>query len=304
MKVKVLSPSFSKNEKLLCKLIENFPDSESNFLGKRFNQDELVEFINDAEGVIVGLEKIDKHVINACKKLKIISKYGVGLDNIDIEECNKKNIKVLCSNGTNSLSVAEMTLCFMLGLFRNIFFTSNDLKSGLWNKSGGNQLSSKIIGVIGVGNIGKQVIRLLKPFNCKILVNDIIDQKVFYYENGLYNKSKNEIFSEADLITIHTPLTTQTEQLIDKKVLLSMKKSSFLINTARGKIVIQEDLKFALTNNIIAGAAIDVFEDEPPTDSNFLQLPNLLCTPHIGGNAYEAVIRMGMDAIDNLKITY
>jgi len=302
MKIAVTSPSFSKNKILQEELKKVFANVKLNIDGIRFSKKEVIEYLKDCDGAIVGLEKIDREVLENLPNLKYISKYGVGLNNIDLDECKKRGIKIGWRGGVNRLSVAEMTLGFMLMLSRNLYITSNQLKNGIWNKNGGFQLSEKTIGIIGVGFIGKELIRLLKPFNCKILVNDIINQDKYYKENNLIETSKEEIYKNADFITIHTPLTDKTKNMITLKELSLMKKTAFLINTARGGIVNEKDLKYALMNNIIAGAAIDVYEIEPPTDEELLKLPNLICTPHIGGNAKEAVLAMGRSAINNLKL--
>jgi D-3-phosphoglycerate dehydrogenase len=257
--------------------------------------------VKGSEGLIVGLERIDRNFVDACSLLRVISKYGVGVDNIDLDYCREKGIVVRWKPGINKTSVAEMTLAFMIMLIRNIFKTSTQLKEGTWNKSGGFNLSGKTIGIIGVGNVGKEVVRLLTPFHCNILVNDIVDQSAYYRENGLTEASKEFIYMNCDIISIHTPLTNETRYLINRETFSMMKKSAFLINTARGGIVKGEDLKWALMNRIIDGAAVDVYEKEPPEDKELLSLPNLLCTPHIGGNSQEAVLAMGRSAIQHLK---
>lgn len=300
MKVVVTSPSFSSNKFLQDNIYKYFPNVILNLEGKRFNKKELIGYIKGADAIIVGLESIDDEVLDNCSNLKIISKYGVGLNNIDLDACKKRNIAIGWTGGVNKLSVAEMTLGYMLMLMRNLFITSNELKNGLWNKSGGFQLSEKKIGIIGVGHIGKEVIRLLKPFNCEIYVNDIINQDVYYKENALNETSKEEIFKICDIVTIHTPYDNITKEMVNLEVFKMMKKSSFLINSARGGIINEDDLKYALQNNLICGAAMDAYIKEPPTDTELLCLPNLICTPHIGGNAKEAVESMGMSAIKHL----
>ena len=305
MNIAATSPSFSKNKVLQNKMYKHFPNAKLNLEGKRFKEeDELIEFIKDADGIVVGLEPINKSILERCSNLKIVSKYGVGLNNIDIDECKKKGITIGWTGGVNKLSVAEMTLGYMLMLCRNIYITSNQLKQGIWNKSGGIQLSNKIVGVIGVGHIGKELIRLLKPFNCKILVNDIIDQKEFYENNDLIEVSKEEIYKQADIITIHTPYDDTTKNMINKNIFKMIKENAFVINSARGGIIHEDDLKCALKNNQIAGAAIDAYLEEPPSDMELLSLDNLICTPHIGGNALEAVEAMGMSAIKHLQEYY
>jgi D-3-phosphoglycerate dehydrogenase len=254
--------------------------------------------------MIVGVDKIDDEILSSCTNLKFISKYGVGLDNIDLEACEKRGVRIGWTGGVNKLSVAEMALGFMLMLSRNLYVTSNLLKNSKWKKDGGFQLTGKTIGIIGVGNIGKELVRLLKPFNCEILVNDIIDQSNYYKENSLIELPRDEIFQKADIVTMHTYLDDDTKNLVNIDMLKTMKPTSYLINTSRSGVVNEDDLKYALENNIIAGAAIDVYIEEPPTDTELLSLPNLICTPHIGGNAVEAVEAMGMSAIKHLRKYY
>lgn len=301
MKVAVTSKSFSKNKTLIDKLNNHFSDIKLNHGTKKLNDDELIKFLKDCDGVIVALEEINKKVIDALPKLKVISKFGVGLDNIDLEYCKQKNIRIGWLGGINKQSVAEMALGFMLMLIRNLYLSSNKLSINIWDKNGGDSLYGKTIGIIGVGYIGKEIINLLKPFNCKILVNDIINQDEYYKSNNLIKSSKEEIFKNSDIITIHTSLNNETKYLINKDTLSMMKKSSFIINTARGDIINLLDLRYALKNNTISGGAIDVYDTEPPQDKELLKLENLICTPHIGGNSNEAVLAMGRSAIKFLK---
>ncbi len=214
----------------------------------------------------------------------------------------KRGVKIGWRGGVNRLSVAEMALGFMLMLSRNLYITSNLLKEGTWQKEGGFELSGKIIGIIGVGFIGKELIRLLEPFNCKILVNDIVDQESYYRVHGLIEATKEDIYKEADIISIHTPFDETTKDLITLREFKMMKPTAFLLNTARGGIVNEADLKYALKNNLIAGAGIDAYVVEPPIDRELIELPNLIATPHIGGNSKEAVLAMGLNAIENLKL--
>jgi len=304
MIVVTTSPSFSKNITLQKEIYKYFPNAKLNLEGKRFNKKELIENIKDADAIIVGLEPIDEEVLKACANLKIISKYGVGLNNIDKESCKKRGIVIGWTGGVNRLSVAEMALGMMLMFSRNLFMTTNELKHGTWNKSGGFQLSGKTIGIIGVGFIGKELIRLLKPFGCKILVNDIINQDEYYKEHSLIEVTKEELYKKSDFITVHTPQDKTTYNFITLSEMKMMKNTAYLFNTARGGLINETDLKYALQNGVIAGAAIDAYVEEPPTDKEFLELPNLICTPHIGGNAKEAVEDMGMSAIKHLVEFY
>jgi len=300
MKIAVTSPSFSKNKTLCEEVSALFSEVKINSDGKRMKGKELIDYLQDADGAIIGTEKVTEEILRNCPKLQFIGKYGVGMDNIDTQACEKYNVGVGWTGGVNRTSVAEMALSFMIGLCRNLYKTTYQLKNGTWNKHGGFQLTGKTVGIIGVGFIGKEVVRLLKPFDCKILVNDILNQDQYYQENNLIETSKEEIYRTADVITVHTPLTEQTQYLFNLEAFQKMKATAFVINTARGKIVHAEDLQYALENQIIAGAALDTYEEEPATDIAFLSNPHLICTPHIGGNAEEAVLAMGKSAIAHL----
>lgn len=304
LKIAVTSKSFSNNFELIEELNKYFSDVKLNKEGKKFSEKELIEFFKDVDGAIVGLDQINKNVLKNSPQLKVISKYGVGLNNIDLLACEENDISVLFSKGVNKLSVAEMTLSNMISLSRNIFVTTNQLKNGKWNKSGGFQLSGKKVGVVGVGNIGKELIRLLKPFNCEIYVNDINEQNDFYKQHELIESSKEFIYKTCDFISIHTPLDNTTENLITTKEFNLMKNTCIVINSARGGIVNEADLKKALINGSIGGAAIDSYVEEPCTDKELLRIENLITTPHIGGNSKEAVMAMGLSAINNLKEFY
>ncbi|MEK7108914.1 MAG: NAD(P)-dependent oxidoreductase, partial [Patescibacteria group bacterium] len=193
------------------------------------------------------------------------------------------------------------TLGFMLALLRNLYKSSNELKAGTWDKNGGVNLTGRTVGIIGVGHVGKEVVRLLKPFGCKILVNDIIDQRNYYQAQRVEEVSKDDLFARADVVTVHTPLTPLTKHLINAKTLAAMRPGAYVINTARGPLVDYTALKEALRSGTIAGAAVDVYDEEPPKDKELLALDNLICTPHIGGNSKESVLSMGMAAIEHLK---
>jgi len=300
MRVAVTSPSFSKHPDLIAKMATEFPGAKLNSEGLRFTKQELIEYLKGFEAAIVGLDQIDEEVLLALPDLKIIAKYGVGLNNIDLDACKKHQVKIGWTGGVNRISVAEMVMGNALSLLRNLYQTSQLLSNGTWQKNGGEQLTGKTVGIIGVGHIGKEVVKMLQPFNCKILVNDIIDQSAYYQENNLIESTKEEIFKNCDVITVHTPYTEQTKYLLNKAAFDLMKSNAIVINTARGGIVDENDLFEALTQNNIKAAALDVYEEEPPTDTKLISLRNLICTPHIGGNAKEAVLAMGMSAINHL----
>lgn len=300
-RIKCISRSFSAHPILRRELLEHFPSAILNDNGLNYEGADLAAFLKDCDGAVVSLEPVDDALLAQLPELRIIAKYGVGIDNLDTDAMNRRNVALGWSGGLNKRGVAEMTLGFMLGLCRNLFFAHRDLRENNdWTKRGGFQLTGRTVGIIGVGFVGRDLIELLKPFDCRILVNDVIEQNAYYESNGLIEASKDRIYAEADIVTVHTPLDSMTRGMIDLDVFRKMKRTAYLINAARGPIVVQSDLKRALTEGLIAGAALDVFEIEPCDDPKFLALPNLYCTPHTGGSADESILAMGRSAIAHL----
>lgn len=300
LKVAVTPPAFCKSESLKAELSSHFPNTVFNKKDRYLSESELNDFLSDADAALIGRDPITEELIRSLPKLKVISKYGVGLDNLDQNALKNAGIELKVTPGTNRRSVAELALGFMIGLCHNIHSGTEDLRKGIWQRQGGQELSGKSIGVIGCGNVGQELIRLLQPFQCRIGVRDIEDRNKFCRAQGAVEMELDELIESSDIITLHVPLTERTQSLINKPVFKKMKPSSFLINTSRGRVVNQKDLKQALLERKIAGAGLDVFWDEPPTDIEFLQLSNLMITPHIGGNAREAVDAMGRAATQNL----
>ena len=292
--------AFSQNHKLLKEVQSlGFKLVKPNIDLKRFSESELILFLKECDFAIVGLDKINDNVLKSLPKLKLVSKYGVGLDNIDFDACEKHNVEVVFPKGVNKRSVSELALGFMLGIARNIYKSSNSLKEGRWEKMGGFQLSEKSVGIIGLGHVGKDLVKLLKPFNCTIYANDIVDVKGFCEENNVQSVSKEFIYKNCDFVSLHVPATELTINMINSNSLKYFKKGSVLINTARGELVDQESLKLFLKNEL-TGAGIDVYSAEPPSDTDLLSNTNLINTPHIGGNSKEAVLAMGQSSINNI----
>lgn len=300
-RIKVTSRSFSRNPVLSNELLELFPNSVFNMDGPWAGIPNIQEFLSDADGVILGLETMDSAVLKKLDNVQIIAKYGVGLDNLDVRAAKKLGIKVGWTGGVNKRSASEQALGFILGLSRNLFFTSFALKNGDWIRGGGNFLTGKTVGIIGCGFIGTDLIYLLQPFNCKILICDILDKTDVVNSYGVHQVSQEKLIKESDFISLHVPFTKLTQNMVNDDFLNKMKTSSYLINNSRGPVVNQKALEKALKNKQIAGAALDVFEPEPPVDLSFLELPNLMVTPHIGGSAEEAILAMGRSAIKHLK---
>ena len=300
-KIAVTPPALCKSETLRDELARSFPDSTFNEKDRYLSESELIAFLQDSEGAIVGRDPVTEKVVQALPHLKIIAKYGVGLDTIDQGALDRHKVKLGWTSGVNSLSVAELTLGFMIGLCHNTFAAGFALKQSDWQKDGGVQLTGRTVGIIGCGHVGSEVLRLLAPFKCRVLVRDIIDKTEFCHQHGASVASFDEVIEQADILTLHVPLTEKTRNLIDGNVIQNMKPAAFLINTSRGEVVDEAALKTGLMKGVIAGAALDVFSQEPAGDAELLALPNLMATPHIGGNTQEALEAMGRSAILHLK---
>jgi phosphoglycerate dehydrogenase-like enzyme len=298
--IKVTSPTFSKNAVLQGELSKRPYRVTLNTEGKRLEGAALAEYLADADAAIVGLERIDEALLARCPRLRAVTKFGVGLDNVDLEVCRQRGIYIGWTPGINRRTVAEVTLGFMIGMAHNMFFTTHLLKQGTWHKEGGTEVTRKTVGIIGLGNIGKELVELLRPLGCTILGNDILDLKEYARTAGVRLTSKEEIYRTADFITLHVPLTELTHHLINEQTLALFRPEACLINTSRGKVVEQAALKKALQAKRLRAAALDVYELEPPPDLEFLQLPNLVCTPHIAGTPIEAVWALGRSAIEHL----
>jgi D-3-phosphoglycerate dehydrogenase len=252
---------------------------------------EIIDKVKGYDVIIVrSRTKITKEVIENAKKAKIIARVGVGLDNIDTEAAEKHNIEVINAGEASVNAVSELVLGLMLSLSRSIPFANDQTKKGNWVKKNlmGTELKGKYLGIIGLGKIGRNVARLAKGLRMNLIGYDVIpiDQN-FIQEVSLITTDLKTLVQSSDFITCHVPLTEQTKYLIDKDMITGMKNSAFIINTSRGGVIEERALIDALKEKRIAGAALDVFETEPPTDNELLQAPNLICTPHIGAQTKE-----------------
>ncbi len=255
------------------------------------DKNKLKEEIRDADVVIVrSATKITKEILEEAKNLKIIARAGVGVDNIDLNEATRRGILVINAPDASSVSVAEHTIGLMIALARNLIHANNSLKEKRWEKKKlkGIELRGKTLGIIGLGRIGSQVAKRAKAFDMKVIAYDPFVSENYARKLGVKLVDLKTLLKESDFVSIHVPLTDKTRNMITKRELLLMKKTSFLINCARGGIVNERDLYEILKEKRIAGAALDVFEKEPPFDSPLLELDNVIVTPHIGGNTVEA----------------
>ena len=299
-RVAVLSRSFSRHPTLRAELLARYPEAVFNETGRTLSRDEIPPFVAGARKMIVALEKIDAALLESLGDVKVISKYGVGLDNVDLEAAARLGMRVGWTGGVNARSVAELTVCLMIACLRGVVASNLEVRSGVFRQNGGGMLAGRTVGLIGCGHVGHALAPLLKPFGCRLLVHDIRAFPDFYAEVGAEAVSLEELVAEADIVSLHVPLTSRTRGLIDAAMLERMRPGAILINTARGGIVIEAALKAALRSARLSAAALDVFDPEPPTDPELLALPNFIATPHIGGSPLEAVLAMGRAAIAGL----
>jgi len=282
-KVLITTVPFSEKNKLPLELLQNSNiEFVINPLNRKLKEEELIEMIPDFDAIIAGTEPITAKVIQHAKSLKIISRVGIGLDSVDLLEAQKRGIKVCYTPDAPAPAVAELTLGLMLSLLRHINTANLDLHRGQWKRHFGRRIPEVTIGIIGVGRIGARVIRRLKGFGTpRLLVNDIRPNNLVAPELKLEWVGKEEIYANADVISIHLPLTMQTKNMIQKEQLLMMKKDACLINASRGGIINEADLASTLNSGHLSGAAIDVFENEP-YNGPLNQIDNCLLTSHMG----------------------
>ena len=300
MKVLISSRSFGKiNSGALELLKNNGLEPVLNPYGKKLNEEEIIDLLDDSVGIIAGTERITEKVMSNNEKLKVISRYGIGLDNVDLDAANQKNILVFNTPETPKFAVSELTISLILTLLKKIVNADKNAKDGIWKPEFGSLLRGKTIGIIGLGRIGKQLVQFLKPFNTKVTAFEIKPDEKFVLENKIGLVSLNDLIKNSDIITIHAPLTEETKYIISEKELKMMKENAVLINTARGGLVDEQSLYNALKEKRIAGAAIDVFENEPET-GRLKELDNIIITPHIGTYTIETRRHMEIEAAENL----
>ena len=310
-KIAITSRSFSANKYLVDELRSRYTNITLNNSGKTLVGADLLEFLDGQNKVIVGLENFDKNLIDQLPELKVISKFGVGLNNIDLKSMKEHSISLGFQPGTNKQSVAELALMHMFIALRKAPSSKEDISNNIWSQSKGHELFDKSIGIIGFGNIGQRLAELLEPFKCKIIFYDGVEfskEDLVYkfpsrsedFINSLQQSSLNGVLKEVDIVSIHIPLLKETQNLISTDELACLKKNATIINTSRGGIVDEKALEDFLNQNENAFAAFDVFEKEPAFNHPLLKLNNFYATSHLGSMTIEGVISMGIAAINGL----
>ena len=259
------------------------------------NEKKIIELIPDMDALIVRNNTlVNETILSASKQLKVIGRLGVGLNNINVELCKKKNITIIPATGANTVSVAEYVISCMLLLSRKVFNATKSVVAGDWPRTKfmhGLELYNQTLGIIGLGSIGKAVATRAKSFDMNIISYDPLIKETNSEFSYIQMKSLEEIFTQSDIITLHIPLNADTKNLINKDKIQLMKKGSILINTSRGEVVDENAVIESLKSHHLGGAALDVFNQEPLTKENankFKDISNLICTPHISGLSKQA----------------
>lgn len=276
-----------------CKVIRLVGDSET--IAR-----DLKREIEDADAIIAGLDDYNESLLSRAKKLKVISRYGVGYDKVDLITVKKQNIIVTITPGANDDSVADLTMALMLSAARHVAFSDRSLRDKKEKRPIGMNMWNKTLGVVGTGRIGKGVVKRAKGFDVDVLGYDPYPDEAFAKEYDLKYTDLETLLKESDFITIHTPLNQQTSNLISTSEFKLMKEHTVIVNTARGGIIDEDALYKALENGDIGAAAMDAMIFEPPYKSPLLTLDNFTATSHLGATTYDSIQEMSMMAAQNV----
>lgn len=300
-KVLITTVPFANMNRLPLELLEGASvDYVINPLGRKLIEDELAEMAVDVDVIIAGTEPITKKVMEKAKNLKLISRVGIGLDSVDLVAAKSRGIAVSYTPDAPAPAVAELTIGLLLSLLRSIHISNSELHKGIWHRHFGRRIPEVTIGIIGAGRIGSRVIRRLSAFGSpRVLVNDINPQAEISPALKLEWVDKETIFKEADVISVHTPLTRQTVDLISDKEIALMKKGVLLINVARGGIINEKALEMGLKSGDIGGAAIDVFNQEPYL-GELANIDECILTAHMGSMSLDCRVRMEIEATEEV----
>jgi D-3-phosphoglycerate dehydrogenase len=270
-----------------------------NTTGRPLTSADLANLLPGCDGYVAGLDTVDRAAIFAADCRKVIARYGVGVDNVDLGAARERGITVTNGPGANSVSVAELAIGMMLSLARNITEACAATRRGEWPRLNGISLEGKRVGLLGLGAIGKQVARRLFGFDCRILAYEPFPDLAFAQQYGVELVAQDELLAQADFLSLHLPLLPETANLVNEPFLARMKPGAFLINTSRGELIDEPALVDALKSGRLRGAALDAFIVEPPEAGNpLLSLPQVLLTPHTGAHTDGAIRNMGRMAVE------
>ncbi|MFH2011561.1 MAG: phosphoglycerate dehydrogenase [Pseudomonadota bacterium] len=298
-KIAITTTSFGEYDKTVLEpLAERGCEVVFNPYGRKLKKEEISDLYCDVIGIIAGTETIDDEVMGRLPRLRVISRCGTGMDNVDLEAAKRKGIKVFNTPDAPTLAVAELTIGLMLDMLRRITMTDREIRSGVWHKHMGNLINGKSVGIVGFGRIGRKVAELLIPFGCAIRYYDIIagTSETEIIGAHIDRLEMDSLLRISDIVTIHV---SSQEQVLGRNEIGKIKRGAWLVNVSRGGVVDEEALYEALKNDHLSGAALDVFMEEP-YKGPFTELKNVLLTAHIGSYAKESRIEMERQSVMNL----
>ena len=261
---------------------------------------ELTPLVSDVVGAILGLDEFTAEVFDQAGRLKVVSRFGVGVDKVALAAATAHGVVVTITPGANTIAVAELTMGLILTLARRLPYHNRIVREGQWTPVSGFELCDGVLGLVGMGNIGREVAKRAVGFGMRIVYHDpVAPPQPLLASLGASYRSLDDLLAESDVVSLHLPLTGDTQNLIDRRALARMKPSAFLINTSRGGLIDEQALYEALAQGRLAGAACDAFTQEPPGDNPLLGLDNFIATPHIGSATLQTTLRMGLMASQN-----
>ncbi|MGD0615021.1 MAG: hydroxyacid dehydrogenase, partial [Verrucomicrobiota bacterium] len=298
MKVLVCDPISSKG----IALLQQRPEFQVTVLPKRLSEAELLPLVSDVAAMVVRSEtKVTRKVIEAATQLRVVGRAGVGVDNIDVEAATQRGVVVMNTPGGNTISTAELAFAMLLGLARKVPQAHGSMASGKWDRKQfqGAEMFGKTLGILGVGRIGGEVAKRALAFGMKVLAYDPFLTDARAKALGVESLDLDEVYRDADFITVHMPVTDQTRGMLDAAAFAKMKPKVCIVNCARGEIVVENDLLAALDSGKVASAALDVYSTEPlPEDHPFRKHPSITLTPHLGASTREAQEKCGIEVAE------
>ena len=302
MKILVTPTSLQpgKNEAMIQLLRDQGYDLVFNPTGRPLEEGELKELLSDCDGYVAGLDFVTKNALENCPKLKVISRYGVGCDRVDLAAAKEKGIVVTNTPGVNSEAVGELSFGLILAVARKIPYLDRSTREGGWVRSSGMEMLGKTIGILGLGAIGRVVARCAKGFGMHVMAYDPYINEEYCRENNIEIASFEEVLKKANVISLHLPLLPSTTHMINAQAFEMMQPGTILVNASRGGIIDEDAAYEALKSGKLGGLGLDAFEQEPPKDSKLFEFDNVIATPHTGAHTKEATDNMARASIQNL----
>jgi D-3-phosphoglycerate dehydrogenase len=269
--------------------------------GRPLTSEELRSELGDVDGMIAGVDQLDAAAFESAPRLRVVARYGVGVDTVDLEAAAHAGVVVTNTPGANAVAVAELTVALILALARRVPLARDRVRAGEWAPLVGREIRGRTVGLLGLGSVGAAVAERLRVFGCAVIAHDPVRDPEFARRLGAELVALGELFERADVLSLHVPVTDETRDIVDARLLGELPRGALLVNTARGELVVEADLVAALESGRLAGAALDVLREEPPRPGHpLLRRDDVIVTPHIGGHTEEATEAMARTAVAEL----